>query len=687
VDRQDCLSYTMRRLLLVLLFATAVHADEVLLGPAPAWVEPATIDLAARAPRDDVRYGVYTLLDDHQVRVTNTVVDYSRRVRRVLTPGGVQNASELSIDFDPTFETVVLHSVAVLRDGKRIDELPHASIRVIDKEEETEDRIYDGTRSALVILNDVRPGDVIDYAWSIEGANPILAGKFADEFDLTAQSPAHRIRHRLLWPASRPLYVRSTLAGVTPTIETRGAERIYTWERHDVAPLAVEDQIPDWLDPYDHVQLTEFASWHDVALWSVAMFQLNDASRAAVHALAARIRREHPRDPVTAAIRFVQDDIRYLGIEMGRNSHEPHQPADVLAQRWGDCKDKALLLSALLRELGVEAYPAMVNTKQRHALDQQLPSPFLFDHVITEVLRDGKTYWIDGTLADQGGTLATIDTPNDERALIVRPETKALTPIVMQPKGSTTIEQTYTARDYTSPVLFDVVTTYRGGDADLFRSSMSSDSLTDLGHDHLNRYAAAHPKIEALELPQIRDDRQANVITLRERYRIRDLWRTGEWSFTPRAIVEHLKLPETRIRTMPLAFDYPLDLTQRVVVNLPDRLNVDGGHDEVESEAFRYESDVVAHGNTVTATYRLHATRDGVDADSVADHLMRINDVTDSASVSLDPERDAPLVTKARRAVLRHASLLWVLIGLAAAAWIASIWRARQLRAAAATTA
>jgi transglutaminase-like putative cysteine protease len=664
----------MRRLLVLIFLATTLHAEEVVTGPTPSWVHPLAADSPAVAPKNEVRYGMYTLLDDHQVRVTNTVADYKRRVEKVLTSGGVQNASELTIDFDPTYETVVLHSVLLMRGGKTINELPKAAIRVIDKEDQTADRIYDGMRSALVILSDVRPGDIIDYSYSLDGGNPILGGKYADEFDLTSTTPAHLIRHRLIWPASRTLRFRNA----EPRVETRGNEREYIWERRDVPPMDVEDQLPEWFDPYSHVQVSEFASWGEVGQWSSRMFRLEERSRVAVRALAVRLRTEHPRDTVTAAIRFVQDDIRYLGIEMGRNSHEPHQPADVLTQRWGDCKDKSFLLASLLRELGLEAYPALVNTKLRHELDEQLPSPFLFDHVITQVIVNGKTYWVDGTLGEQGGTLETIETPNDERALIVRAETKALTNIASDAKGSTLIEQTYSARDYASPVSLDVVTTYRGRDADSFRSSLVSDSLTDVARDHLNRYAADHPKIEAAGLPQISDDRQSDVITLRERYRIRELWKNGEWSYSAHAIESHLQLPDRRIRTMPLAFDFPLDLTQRVIVRLPDHLDIEAAHDDVETTAFRFDSDLRSSGNAVTATYHLRALRDGVPATAVADHLMKINDVRDSLGITIDPVHDAPLLTKTRRMLARHvpaAISISILLALLPAFFL---WRARR---------
>jgi len=144
----------------------------------------------------------------------------------------------------------------------------------------------------------------------------------------------------------------------------------------------------------------------------------------------------------------------------------------VMAQRYGDCKDKALFLAALLRELGVEAYPALVNTKLRRRLDGFLPSPFLFDHVITQVINGGKTYWIDGTLSDQGGTLATIETPSDERALVVRPDTNALTPILIRPHGSTAVEEIISSSQQKTTL--DVTSTYYGRDADDIRATSSS---------------------------------------------------------------------------------------------------------------------------------------------------------------------------------------------------------------------
>ena len=408
------------------------------------------------------------------------------------------------------------------------------------------------------------------------------------------------------------------------------------WERRNVAATDVEDSTPDWYDPFETLQVTEYASWSEVAKWAEILFRIDDASRATIRQLANEIRASNPgrEAQLIAAIRFVQDDIRYLGIEMGRGSHEPRQPAIVMAQRYGDCKDKALFLAALLRELGVEAYPALVNTKLRRRLDDFLPSPFLFDHVITQVIDGGKTYWIDGTLSDQGGTLATIDTPSDERALVVRPGTTALTPIVIRPHGTIAVEEIINSSKQQTTL--DVTSTYSGRDADDIRAELASESIADIVKKHLNRYAADHPRIEAIGAPSVTDDRLRNIVVLRERYAIHDLWKNGSWTYFPRAVEQPLVHPETLVRAMPLAIDYPRDVTERLIVRGGADARVDEDNIVLDGPALHYEQHVNRDRDLVITT-TLRAIRDAVPVAEVPDHLAALNEMRDSLDVTIEP--------------------------------------------------
>jgi Domain of Unknown Function with PDB structure (DUF3857)/Transglutaminase-like superfamily len=619
-------------LLLAAALALPLFAGEFDVRAVPAWVEPLEAETSLAIARQNVRWGIYDLVNDHQVRGES---NYYRIARKVLSPSGVQNASELELDFDPSFERLVIHHVDVLRGSERIDSLEPDEVRVIEKEDDSDSRIYDGERTALLFIKDVRPGDVIDYAWSVEGNNPLLAGRYTDEYDLSSGVPARRIRHRLLWPAGRPLQWR----GGDPEIAMNGDTQVLVWERHDVDALDVEDEIPSWYEPWESIQVSEFASWKEVAAWADAMFVLDERSASEVKELAGKISAEHAtRDArITAAIRFVQDEIRYLGIEMGRNSHEPHQPWETLDSRWGDCKDKTLLLVSLLRELGLQAYPALVNTRLEHRLAEKLPSPFLFDHVIAQVLDRGRTYWVDGTISDQGGTLATIETPSDGMALIVAPQTGGLTKIIPNAHGQTLVEQTYTTTSYAKPTLLTVKTTFTGAEADAARSQLATLSLEDYAHERINALAFDQAKIAADGLPQVTDDRVKNVIVVTEKYHVPELWSDGDWSWYPRVLGAHLTRPETMIRSMPLAFTHPLHVRQTVTFNFPEKLDLRKSTSVTETPAFRYEYSVDTNGKTVTIRQSLRSLKDSVAAKDVPEHLTKLSAIWSEIGFRLAP--------------------------------------------------
>ena len=99
-----------------------------------------------------------------------------------LTENGVEEGARISITFDPSYETVTMHRLIVHRDGKAVDRLARQEIKVIQREERLDWHLYDGRLSAEVILEDIRVGDVLEYAYSIHGSNPIFGGRYLDDF-------------------------------------------------------------------------------------------------------------------------------------------------------------------------------------------------------------------------------------------------------------------------------------------------------------------------------------------------------------------------------------------------------------------------------------------------------------------------------------------------------------------------
>jgi len=139
--------------------------------------------------------------------------------------------------------------------------------------------------------------------------------------------------------------------------------------------------------------------------------------------------------------------VRYVFLGMNDGGLVPADADTTWSRRFGDCKGKTVLLLALLKALGVEAEPVIVNAGGGDGLDQRLPMVALFNHVLVRATIAGKTYWLDGTR--QGDTqLDAIKMPDFRWGLPLMPGAKLVAmdqPPLDQPMSSTTIRIDATA--------------------------------------------------------------------------------------------------------------------------------------------------------------------------------------------------------------------------------------------------
>jgi hypothetical protein len=344
-----------------------------------------------------------------------------------------------------------------------------------------------------------------------------------------------------------------------------------------------------------------------------------------------------PADRVVAALRLVQDEVRYLGIEMGPYSHQPNTPSKVFERRFGDCKDKAILLTTILKELGIDAAPALVETEFGKELDQRQPSPYAFDHAIVTVRLDGKTYWLDGTRSFQRGKLREFYNPNFGKALVLREETTNLEDIPISVPTSFTmiVSEKYVVRDRDSPVSFKVITTYLGRSADNFRYDFAGTTREKLSESYLNYYASENPGIEQNGLPEIRDDEAANVISVTENYTIPNFWKESNHYLQADRIADEIDKPRVSRRSLPLAVSYPLKVMQRIEIEMPNERYESAVTQSFTDNAVEFHYDRTRTGNKLVLHYTLATLRDHVPANEVQQHLATLDSIWNSIGYNL----------------------------------------------------
>lgn len=615
-----------------LLAATAAMAADYRIGPAPAWVRPVPFAAAAPAPSDaaNVAHGTrYRLIDDQVRLAAGTRARFHHVVSEAVTDKGIDELSHREIEVDPNWESLVISQLDVIRDGKRVSRLGDARVKVLERERDLESRIYDGRKLVALDLPDIRVGDVVEFAYTRSGMNPVFQGHHAGDFDMQWQVPVAHVHRRLSAAAGLHLRVAqwSGSAAAAPVAQSGGFEE-RVWDAHDVPGLRLEASVPGSYDPYPWIEWSDFASWGEVARWAGALYRaparLGPALQAAVDGIAAQSPDAGAR--VVAVLRLVQQQVRYLGVEIGAGTHAPSGPDVVYARRWGDCKEKALLMVTMLRALGIDASPALVNTERRGDIEHDLPNPGAFDHAITRVRVAGVDHWLDPTRSPQQGTLATVSQPDYARALVLDGHSTGLTAMRAATPSAHSREvriDVDSRAGFDRPVTLDVRTTYRGFSADMARDQLAEGERADLQRRYLNFYAGSYAGIRVAAPFEVSDDTRANTVVVTEHYAVKDFW-PADGQGARRAFLHvpeidnELRAPAEPMRTMPLSLHGPQRLREQLRVQLPQAWPDASLDRTIANDAFRLGKSLRIRGRVLTADYALEFSKDQVDASAVA---------------------------------------------------------------------
>lgn len=387
-------------------------------APPEAWVLPAALP---PAPMAAAGAATVDLLSDTQTRFTDQGdTTYSAAAYRIATAQGLDEGA-LQLSWDPALETITLHRYRILRDGKSIDLLGDGSkLSIVQRETNMENAALDGRLTVSLQPEDLRVGDVIDLAYSRTRRDPVMGGKSEAVLGPRDGVPFGRIRVRLLWPRGKAVTWRAAPGAIQPRLirTAEGSELIA--DVANVTPKRPPAYAPARFNLVNAIEASEFPDWAAVSRAFAPYYA--EAARLApdspLRAEAARIAAAtpDPRARAEMALRLVQDQVRYLFLGMDDGGYVP-APADLSwSRRFGDCKAKTVLLTALLTALGIEVRPVLVNTDNGDFVAHRLPFMGAFDHAIVEAKIGGRRYWLDGTRS--GDTrLDWLHTPNDQVGL------------------------------------------------------------------------------------------------------------------------------------------------------------------------------------------------------------------------------------------------------------------------------
>ena len=593
-----------------------IAAEAFSLGePAPTWIAPITLPEPAQSEPMQLR------LADTQYLVGQKPVVYVRRALLINDAASLSSAGQVSIPFVPQYHQLKVHAVRVLRAGESLDRTSSSTVRFLQREIGLERGIYSGEVTASILVNDVRVGDTLEYSYSLFGQNPVFGSRFFATASWDQGFPTALRRVVLNHPVGRRISWRligeRQPAALTPADSVHEGMRRLVFEQRSMAKVNIEPMTPPDYVPYRGLQFSEFASWGDVVGWAGELFQSNKEPSDDVRAVVETLRKKTTEeDRVVAALEFVQSEIRYFSVSMGESSHRPTQPDVVLKRRYGDCKDKSLLLLTLLQALSIPAKPVLVDFGRLKGIDAALPSPELFNHVIVQATVGGQAFYLDPTWLGQHSRLRRMGQLHEgAQVLVVAPETRELTAIHSANRyelARAIVSETATIQKFSADGQLQSKRTWHGVVAERLRimhAQMPRDQLLKSIADAME---SRYPGAKLIGEPDIQDDRVNNALSIAATYTVPKLAteREGNWfvRYLPTNMRGTLVAPPSAARTAPMQLAYfPYEARYTFEVKFPDEVSVmaDPRAQTVDNKHFKLTRSASFRGNVAKQTIEL----------------------------------------------------------------------------------
>lgn len=595
--------------------------------PEPAWGSQVPLSTKDQQTADASQGSrTYHIVESHHnyAEISANTTFYKRIVYQINNTSGLDTTDPISIKYNPQYEHVEIHQLRVHRRGEVIDRLQKGEIITrLPPETQLDAGRYDDHETLHLRLDDQRSGDTIEYSYSIIGDNPIHDNRVFGWNKMQAGVSVGSYFFRLRYPDHNNVRTKVHSGTLAPEESVQDKFRQLTWENHNTQAAEYQTNVPSSFLATTYIQYSEFKDWQQVAEWAAPLYALPPAGNAAVKSKAFQIKAvtDNQKSQIEKAIQFVQDEVQYTDRNNGAGSYRPDAPDATLQRRFGTSDDKSLLIAALLKEIGVDAFPALVHTSDGDTLNSYLPSPDAFNHTIIKLPFEGDIYWIDGSERLQGSTLESLQQGVYHAALVPADAASGLQLYTVKQSlpSKKFIDEKYLLVDNHKPQQSElqITTTLQGSEAESMRQRLQRDGSDEIEHAYLKFYEQEFGTVESAERLQIEDNRAANIITLRESYLIDDIWQpdTSTGNDNPDHIIKlhaddvyhALQLPGDKRRHQPIAQRHPVNIHYRAVVHDSGGWNNEDTSENIDNKYFSYQSKTYSAGQALILSYQIES--------------------------------------------------------------------------------
>jgi len=357
-------------------------------GDAPSWMHAVA---SAPLPAHDDKTDAVLLYSDQAVIVQSVdkIKTHVRLVYKILRPSG-RDYGMAAVSFNPHRKITGLRGWCIPVQGKDYEVKDKEAVEVALPKIAGSELISDVKEKRLQIPAP-DPGSVVGYEYE-EDEQPMV---LQDVWMFQREIPGRELHYSLQLPSGweyKASWINSAEIKPTP-----GGNNHWEWVMNDVKGIRKEAEMPPIegvagqmivsFFPPGGASRNGFTGWLEMGNWYSNLTNgRRDASpeiTQQVAALTASART--PLDKMKALAQFVQNDIRYVAIELGIGGWQPHAASEVFVHRYGDCKDKATLLSSMLSQVGIESFYVVINSERGYVTPEVPANVGGFNHVVLAI--------------------------------------------------------------------------------------------------------------------------------------------------------------------------------------------------------------------------------------------------------------------------------------------------------------
>jgi tetratricopeptide (TPR) repeat protein len=360
---------------------------------------------------------VVILLANETIKINsdNTSVSDIHVVKKVLREKG-KNQAEVEIGYDSTYERVELEYARTITASGQVVYAGKEAIRDVSRY--LNFPLYSNARAFIISLPAVEVGAIIEYKLKIHSRELIDNDNFSFTYSLREQFPLALANFVLTVPQGKAVNLKfineQYSQGVTlkPDKRQQDTNTVYTWKFKNIAPIIPEDYMPPAAEINPAILISSFNNWDQIYQWWKKLYSDKLELTPAIKKFTDDLIKDcsDPKAKAKKIYQFCSQQIRYVAVEYGQSGHEPHKSSDIFINRYGDCKDKAILLIAMCRYAGLNAYPVLIPTRDNYPIFADVPS-INFNHAIAAIEIEEKLIFVDPTAL----TVSFFDLPIDDQ--------------------------------------------------------------------------------------------------------------------------------------------------------------------------------------------------------------------------------------------------------------------------------